>query len=176
MNLLKSIKSISKTYFAERDKTWKRSKRWWSFTFVCFFSLFLFQIYAAYTDWQSLVDIAGINDLTTPDLNDLWQTKADALYLQGIVLFGIFTRFLSGQFRGRWFVRFGELGEIIAFAAFCQHYVLTIQVNSKTVACGSSFLTGMVPFNSQWIGCFFFGWFVYKMTWIIAVIWKTVRK
>ena len=176
MKLLKLIKSVSETYFAERDKIWNRSKRWWSFTFVCFFSLFLFQIYAAYTDWQLLVDIVRINDLTTPDLDQLWQIKVYALYLQGIVLFGIFTRFLSGQFRGSWFIRFGELSELIAFATFCQHYVLTIQVKSETAACGSSSLTGMVPFNSQWIGCFFFGWFIYKMIWIIAVTWKTVRK
>lgn len=174
----KLFKEISETYFAEKDTVWSRSKRWWSFLFLLFFSLYLFQIYAAFMDWQPASNPMSFSETKDFDINIFWRTKVDALIIQGIVLFGIFVKFLTSQFRGRWFLRFGELGEVIAFAAFYKHYVWTNEVlsNLGNVYCGSPSLFGMTPFVSQWLGLFFFCWFIYKILWIIAVTWKTVRK
>ena len=179
MNPLKFVKAVSETYFTERDGIRNRSKRWWSFTFIAFFSLYLFQIYAAYMDWQSLIVQQAIENLFTISPDEFWQNKVNAMYLQGIVLFGVFVRFLAGQFRGRWFVRFGELGELIAFAAFLKHYLWTIEVKSKLFdgyACSSPSLIGLIPAAGQWLLFFFYCWLQYKILWIIAVTWKTVRK
>jgi hypothetical protein len=79
MSPLKFVKAVSKTYFAERDKIRNRSKRWWSFTFIVFFSLFLFQIYAAYTDWQLLIVGQAIDNVNTLNPDEFWQTKVGAL-------------------------------------------------------------------------------------------------
>jgi len=178
MSPLKFVKAVSKTYFAERDKIRNRSKRWWSFTFIVFFSLFLFQIYAAYTDWQLLIVGQAIDNVNTLNPDEFWQTRVGALSLQGVVLLGVFIRFSAGQFRGRWFVRFGEVGEFIAFAAFARHSLWTQEVYAQfpAIYCGLPSLIGLTPAAAQWLSFFFFCWIFYKFAWIIAVTCETVRK
>jgi hypothetical protein len=179
MNPFKFIKAVSETYFAERSKIQHRSRRWWSVTFIGFFALYLFQVYAAYADWQILAVQHAIYGGIPINLDEIWQNKTAGMYLQGIVLGGIFIRFLFGQFRGKWSVRFGELGEYIAIAGFLKHFALTYEFYSHPAYanhCGPSSLIGLIPFVSQWLTFFCFCWIVYKFTWIIAVTCETVRK
>ncbi len=179
MNPLKFVKATAETYFAEKTTAWRSLKYFWDAVFIGFFALYLFQIYAAYIDWSQLAALAVINNWNSIDPAALWQTKLSAIYLQGIVLFGVFLKFLSAQFRGTWFLRFGELGGLIAIAAFFQHYRWTVEVRStffEGSACSEPGLLGMVSFNSQWLMLFFFSWVLYKFIFLIAVMWKTVRK
>lgn len=176
MNPLKFVKNVSETYFAEKDKSWRSFKYAWDFLFIGFFALYLFQIYAAYVEWENLVVWQAVNFI---DPDEFWQTKLSAIYLQGVVLFGVFVRFMAAQFRGKWAVRFGELGGLIAIAAFFNHYFWTIDAQSKFFdgnICSSPGLIGMTPFNSQLLMLFFLCWALYKPTLLIALAWKTVRK
>lgn len=176
MSPLKFVKNVSETYFAEKGAARRGFKYAWDFLFIGFFALYLFQIYAAYVDWESLVVLQVVNFI---DPDDFWQTKLSAIYLQGVVLGGVFVRFLAAQFRGKWAVRFGELGALIAIAAFINHYLWTIDAQSKLFegnACSSPGLIGMTPLNSQLLALFFLCWTLYKPTFLIAVAWKTVRK
>jgi hypothetical protein len=181
MNPLKFVKNVSETYFAEKSKSWRNYKYVWDFLFISFFALYLIQIYSAYIDWERLVVLHAVNkwewDFFTPDR--FWQTKLSAIFLQGIVLLGVFIRFLAGQFRGRWFFRFGEFGGLIAIATLFNHYQWTVSVQSQFFqgnSCSSPGLLGMMPFASQWLMLFFFCWVLYKFTFLIAVTWVTVRK
>lgn len=179
MNPLKFIKNVAETYFDERAKIQHRSKRWWNLTFTCFFALFLFQIYAAYLDWQTLVVRQAIDGEMTINAGLLWQNYASAMFLQGIVLGGIFVRFLFGQFRGRWFVRFGELGELVAFAAFLKQFEWMREIHSHPSLadyCGTQSLIGINPTVGQWLTFFFFCWVIYKFCWMVGITLETVRK
>lgn len=167
MSLRKFVKDVSETYFSEKDKSWNNSKRFWNFLFIGFFALYLFQIYTAYIDFNN-------QNLINP--NEFWQTKLYAAYLQGIVLSGVFIRFASAQFRGKWFIRFGELGEFIGFAAFVRHLLWHFSSSAGDYCTASPSIIGLTQINSQLLTLYFLGWFIYKTFWLIAVIWKTVRK
>jgi len=172
MKLHKLTREISETYFSEIEKCRKNSKRFWSFLFLAFFASYLFQIYSAY------VEISYITDSNSIILDEYWQFKIDAIKIQGIVLTGIFIKFLSSVFRGKWAIRFGEVGELIAFAAFWKHVLWTSEINSQYsngVYCGSPYLIGM-NWIGNWIGLFIFSRLFCKILLVIAVSWKTVRK
>lgn len=179
MTVKKFIKELSETYFSEKNKSWQNSRRCWSFIFASFFGLYLFQIYAADAEFQSFALWQSNAGEAFLNAEAFWQTKVSAIYFQGIVLSGIFIRFAAAHFRGKWFARFGELGELVGFAALVGHFRWTVGLRSGDFgghACYSSGLAGMIPIGEQIISLFFLGWIFYKIFWLIAVTWKTVRK
>jgi len=174
MKLHEFIKNISATYFAETDKVWEIAKRCWHFIFIGFLFIYALQIYGAYINYPSVAArFGGIN------ADEFWNAQAKAMTIQGILLLGIFIRYLSAHYRGKWAVRFGELGEFIAFASFIYHldWILEKYHAFHSGEGGAQQTLIGVPFIfGDLIVLFFFGWVIYKIAFVIAVTWKTVRK
>jgi hypothetical protein len=167
MSPLKFVKALAATYFSEKDRLRDQSRRVWNSIFIGFFALYLLQIYGAYYEWQSVLELNRV------DPDRAWQAKLSALYLQGIVLFGIFIKFLTAHFRGKWFVRFGESGELIAFAAFLRHFLRSMENPSPYY---SRPLDEIPNLCGVLIVAYFTVWAAYKILRAFAVGWKTVRK
>lgn len=179
MNPFNFIRAASEIYFEERDKIRHRSKRWWILALIAFFALYLWQVEEIYANWTELAVRQAVAGETIYDLDEIWRMRASVIGLQGIVLGGIFLRFLAGQFRGRWFVRFGELAELIALAAFLNHAAWTHEVYSQpgyAHLCGLPSLIGLTHGAGQWLGFFFYCWILYKAVWLIVVAIETARK
>ena len=174
MGLFQFIKNVSATYFAEMDKVWQSSKRCWHFIFIGFLLIYALQVHGAYVNYPAVAaKFGGI------DPNEWWNAQVKAMYIQGIVLLGIFIKYLSAHYRGKWAVRFGELGEFIAFASFLYHlnWVLEKYPDFHIGKRGASqFLTGVPFIFGDLIILFFIGWVTYKIAFAIAVTLKTVRK
>lgn len=167
MKTLNFIRSWSEIYFSEKEKVLNTSRIWWFLILIFFLGSYILQIY-------------GFVNFSNDSLSNYWAViRSHAVIFQSIVLFGIFVKFLSLQFRGRFALRFSELGEFIAFAACLKHYLLTIETYSTAfggTACFTPPLIGVPHFAGGLILIFFMGWLFYKFNWVIAVTWKTVRK
>ena len=174
MELFQFIKNVSATYFAEMDSIRQISKRCWHFIFIGFLLIYALQVYGAYVNYPAVA--AKFGSLYA---NEFWQAQIKAIFIQGIVLLGIFVKYLSAHYRGKWAVRFGELGEFVAFASFLYHlrWILEKYPDFRFGVRGVSQLLNGVPFIfGDLMVLFFVGWIVYKIAFTIAVTSKTVGK
>lgn len=174
MNPLKFIRALSETYFYEKDKCRKNSRRCWNLLFIAFFSLYLLQIYAAFVNYEA---VAGYGPERL-NLEAFRQIQSRAIFLEGLVLLGVFVRVLAARFRGKWPIRFGELGELVALAAFYRHFEWTRELYPiDRDFCGPTpALAGFPEFLGSLYLLFFLGLAFCKIVLIIALAWKTVRK
>ena len=174
MGLFQFIKNVSATYFSEMDRVWQSSKRCWHFIFIGFLLIYALQVYGAFVNYPAVAaKFGGI------DPNEWWSAQVKAMYIQGIVLLGIFIKYLSAHYRGKWAVRFGEVGEFIAFASFLYHlkWILEKYHAFHSGEGGAPQTLIGVPFVfGDLIILFFIGWITYKIAFAIAVTLKTVRK
>lgn len=176
MTAKKFIKDLSEIYFSEKNKSWKSSRLCWNFIFTAFFSLYLLQIYAAFANYE-VVAVAADSSSDWRNPEQFWAIQSQALYLEGIVLLGIFIRFLSTKFQGKWAVRFGILGEFIALAAFFRHFLWTHELYPLSSGCvHAPALIGTPDFSGSLNVLFFLILALSKVFLIIALVWKTVRK
>jgi hypothetical protein len=171
MKSLNFIKNWIEMYHSEREKG-LRNARFFSlpiFLFVLF--LFVLQIYAL----KQITDTSD-SSISLQFLNG----TIKALTFQITIVLGLFIRFLALKFSGRYALRFSEVGILIAFSAWLSHYIWTYQVISEiqrtTDLCFPPVLlyTPHLPASLLTLG--FFGWVLYKIMFVIAVTWKTVRK
>lgn len=173
MSAIKFIKKASENYFAEKDKCRHNSRRCWNFIFIAFFCVYLLQIYGAFVNYQT----ATVARMMAPE--DFWQIQITAMKIQGVMLFGIFIRFFSGHFRGKWSVRFGELGEFVAFASLLHHFNWILEkyhAFHSGEGGAPAPLIGVPEIFGSLIIMFFYGWVFYKIGYVIAVMRETVRK
>lgn len=178
MSPLEFVRKMSDIYFDEKEKCRRNSRRSWNFIFTLFFFLYLFQIFTAYIVWLDLAFYRLTDESAVLNIEEFRRLRLAALFFQGVVLGGIFLRFAAARFRGRWAMRVGEAGELIAFAALAGHLAWTIERRSYVFdgnGCFSSPLEGTHFYNGEIIVIFFLGWAIYKILLLSVAAWKTLR-
>jgi hypothetical protein len=170
---LKFVKHAAEIYFDEKEKVWQKSRSCWNFIFIAFCCIYLLQIYGAFINYQT----AMVSRLMDPE--EFWRMQLTAMRIQGVMLFGIFIRFFAGHFRGKWAVRFGELGEFVAFATLLHHFNWIwekFHAFHSGEGGAPSVLIGVPGIFGTLVIMFFYGWVFYKLAWMIDALWKTFRK
>ncbi len=103
-----------------------------------------------------------------------------ALTFQLTIVAGLLVRFLALRFEGKYASRFADVGILVAFSAWLAHFVWTIQwireISKIADVCPPPILFYTLPLLGWLLTYGFFGWFLYKIIFLIAVTWKTVRK
>jgi hypothetical protein len=174
------IKDLTGNYFYERDQIRRSSRRCWGFIFVVFTAFFLLQIYGALVNWGVTVTYRALDGSGGFDSDSLWRHYRTAIFFQAVVLLGVFVHFVAAQFRGKWFIRFGEVGDFIALAAFCRHFQWTHELyplGSDPYICSSApVLAGVPTPSATLIFLFCLGLAFCKVVVVLVLAWKVIRK
>ncbi len=165
------LKNWIETYYTQKEKNLNRSRVSSLLIFLLVFSLFTLQI----NSYNQL-----IRELDGQISSDLYSGIIKALVFQATIVLGLFVRFLALRFKGKFAFRFAEAGVLIAFFAWLGHFVWTNQwmedASKFMPVCFPPILlyTPYLPAVGLTFG--FIGWFFYKIIFLIAVTWKTVRE
>lgn len=169
MHILEFVRNWSDIYYADKEKLQAKSKIYWTFVLLLFTANVCLQLYGLYLSRNDLIF----------DSYRFRSRQSTALIYQTVILIGFLIKYISLQYRSRFALKLGEVGELIAFSSCLGHRILTIQIHNESFyGQGSYFepLIGISPhIGSLILGCFSV-WVIYKILWIIAVMWKTIRK
>ncbi len=164
------ITTFSENYFSIILKKLKRAKIISLLTFLAV----LFLVSLNFYDFLKNYGFAPFYD----DRFRLNLVKS-AIY-QFVILLGLMIRLIALRFDNRYALRFSELGTLIAFFSWLGLFVWSAFVHSETSKLAdvnySSHLLGVDGTIALLTSFGFVCWFFYKITLLIAVAWKTVRK
>ena len=167
MNIHNFIKSWTEIYYAEKELGLAKAKITSYFIIpLCLLQIWNLKLLIEYS--ENVLGYEFINGAVR------------ALTFQLIIVLGLLVRFIALRFKGRYAHRFAETGVLIASAAWLAHFLWTMQWLNETRKIVYICPPPILLFTFQPLAWFltvgFFGWFLYKIIFLIAITWKTIRK
>ncbi len=164
------ITTFSENYFSIKAKKLKRAKT----TSLLIFLAVLFLVILNFYDFLKYYGFAPFYD----DRFSFNLIKS-AIY-QFVILLGLMIRLIALRFDNRYALRFSELGTLIAFFSWLGLSVWSAFVHYETSKLAdvnySSHLVGVDGTIAVLMSFGFVCWLFYKIIFLIAIVWKTIRK
>ena len=173
MNIKNFISKWSDNYFSIKEKSSRRDR----ITSVLIFAIVLFVFALNISDLIKNYKTNGFE--ISKDLY-FGSNLCKALIYQFTILFGLLIRLISLKFNNKNSFRFAEIGVLISFASWLGYLVWSAmrrsEISQIAAVNWSSHLHSLNGDAALLISIGFALWFVYKIIFLIAVTWKTIRK
>lgn len=173
MKIRNFIKNWSENYFSVKENNWKREK-------LTSFILLLVAVLLFSSNVYSIIESYKINEFQISKDLYFGSNLIKSLIYQLIILLGLLIRFVALRFKNRSAFRLSEIGVLLSFFSWLGYLVWTSAEHNEISKIADVNYSSHLNFLDRGIAIIlslsFVVWFFYKIIFLIAVTWKTVRK